>query len=139
MRSGRIDHGDLVHLVALFYFIDHGHASFNLAEDRVDSVEVWLGSEVVATGSGSSKQVAEQMAARFVKEGKAAARLNHPGIVTLYEMGEEDGNALLVTELVDGSTLAELNRELGDISADLAALTSKWEEETSKLLAMDAS
>jgi len=31
-----------------------------------------------------------------------------PAIVTLYEMGEEDGNALLVTELVDGSTLARL-------------------------------
>ena len=41
-------------------------------------------------------------------------------------MGEEDGNALLVTELVDGSTLAQLNRdgtlsdrEIGEIGADL--------------------
>lgn len=63
---------------------------------------------------------------RVLREAQAAARLNHPGIVTLYEMGEEDGNALLVTELVDGSTLAELNRdgtlsdrELGEIGADL--------------------
>ncbi len=63
---------------------------------------------------------------RVLREAQAAARLNHPGIVTLYEMGEEDGNALLVTELVDGSTLAELNRdgtlsdrEVGEIGADL--------------------
>src|SRR6478672_13328303 len=63
---------------------------------------------------------------RVLREAQAAARLNHPGIVTLYEMGEEDGNALLVTELVDGSTLAQLNRdgtlsdrELGEIGADL--------------------
>jgi len=63
---------------------------------------------------------------RVLREAQAAARLNHPGIVTLYEMGEEDGNALLVTELVDGSTLAELNREsslgdreIGEIGADL--------------------
>ena len=42
----------------------------------------------------------------MLREAQAAARLNHPGIVTLYEIGEEDGNALLVTELVDGSTLA---------------------------------
>jgi serine/threonine protein kinase len=63
---------------------------------------------------------------RVLREAQAAARLNHPGIVTLYEMGEEDGNALLVTELVDGATLAELNRdgtlsdrELGEIGADL--------------------
>jgi eukaryotic-like serine/threonine-protein kinase len=63
---------------------------------------------------------------RVMREAQAAARLNHPGIVTLYEMGEEDGNALLVTELVDGDTLAELNRdgalsdrEIGEIGADL--------------------
>jgi serine/threonine protein kinase len=63
---------------------------------------------------------------RVLREAQAAARLNHPGIVTLYEMGEEDGNALLVTELVDGSTLAQLNRdgtlsdrEIGEIGADL--------------------
>jgi serine/threonine protein kinase len=63
---------------------------------------------------------------RVLREAQAAARLNHPGIVTLYEMGEEDGSALLVTELVDGSTLAELardgalsDREVGEIGADL--------------------
>jgi serine/threonine protein kinase len=63
---------------------------------------------------------------RVLREAQAAARLNHPGIVTLYEMGEEDGNALLVTELVDGTTLARLtrdgalsDREIGEIGADL--------------------
>jgi serine/threonine protein kinase len=63
---------------------------------------------------------------RVLREAQAAARLNHPGIVTLYEIGEEDGNALLVTELVDGSTLDRHNgegslsdREIGEIGADL--------------------
>src|SRR5215218_4716510 len=63
---------------------------------------------------------------RVLREAQAAARLNHPGIVTLYEMGEEDGNALLVTELVEGPTLARLahngdlsDREIGEIGADL--------------------
>ena len=63
---------------------------------------------------------------RVLREAQAAARLNHPGIVTLYEMGEEDGNALLVTEHVDGDTLAALSRrgelsdrEIGEIGADL--------------------
>ena len=63
---------------------------------------------------------------RVLREAQAAARLNHPGIVTLYELGEEDGNALLVTELVEGSTLARLShngelcdREIGEIGADL--------------------
>lgn len=63
---------------------------------------------------------------RVMREAQAAARLNHPGIVTLYEIGEEAGSTLLVTELVDGSTLATLNsdrslsdREIGEIGADL--------------------
>jgi serine/threonine protein kinase len=63
---------------------------------------------------------------RVLREAQAAARLNHPGIVTLYEMGEEDGNALLVTEMVEGDTLARLSadgalsdREIGEIGADL--------------------
>jgi eukaryotic-like serine/threonine-protein kinase len=63
---------------------------------------------------------------RVLREAQAAARLNHPGIVTLYELGEEEGNALLVTELVEGSTLARLSqngqlsdREIGEIGADL--------------------
>jgi serine/threonine protein kinase len=63
---------------------------------------------------------------RVLREAQAAARLNHPGIVTLYEMGEEEGSALLVTELVDGETLARQgpdgslsDREIGEIGADL--------------------
>ena len=68
----------------------------------------------------------ETGSARVLREAQAAARLNHPGIVTLYEMGEEGGSALLVTELVDGETLDELNaggslsdRDVGEIGADL--------------------
>jgi eukaryotic-like serine/threonine-protein kinase len=67
-----------------------------------------------------------EAARRVLREAQAAARLNHPGIVTLYELGEEGGNALLVTELVEGSTLAQLSqegalsdREIGEIGADL--------------------
>jgi eukaryotic-like serine/threonine-protein kinase len=67
-----------------------------------------------------------QCCSRVLREAQAAARLNHPGIVTLYELGEEDGNALLVTELVEGSTLSRLaragqlsDREIGEIGADL--------------------
>jgi eukaryotic-like serine/threonine-protein kinase len=63
---------------------------------------------------------------RVLREAQAAARLNHPGIVTLYEMGEEDGSALLVTELVEGATLDRMrrtgelsDREVGEIGADL--------------------
>jgi hypothetical protein len=61
------------------------------------------------------KEIAGGDARRVMREAQAAARLNHPGIVTLYELGSEDGRALLVSELVEGATLAELARS-GDLS-----------------------
>ena len=45
---------------------------------------------------------------RVLREAQAAARLNHPGIVTLYELGEDGQRAYLVSELAEGETLDEL-------------------------------
>ncbi len=45
---------------------------------------------------------------RFEREARAAARLTHPGIVTLYEAAIDDVSAYLVSELVRGSTLDQL-------------------------------
>ena len=45
---------------------------------------------------------------RFEREARAAARLAHPGIVTLYEAAVDDEGAYLVSELVYGTTLDEL-------------------------------
>src|SRR5438477_5520080 len=45
---------------------------------------------------------------RFEREARAAARLAHPGIVTLYEAAVDDDGAYLVSELVHGATLDEL-------------------------------
>src|SRR5947199_9344161 len=52
------------------------------------------------------KEIVGDDARRILREAQAAARLNHPGIVTLYELGSEDGRALLVSELVEGGSLA---------------------------------
>jgi hypothetical protein len=72
------------------------------------------------------KEIEHAGAERVLREAQAAARLNHPAIVTLYELGERDGHALLVSELVSGKTLDRMardgavsDRDVAEIGADL--------------------
>lgn len=49
----------------------------------------------------------EALLARFVQEAKAASALNHPNILTVYEVGEYDGRHYIASEYIDGKTLRE--------------------------------
>lgn len=44
---------------------------------------------------------------RFMREARSAAQFNHPNIVPLFEVGQHESNAYIVSELVEGSTLAD--------------------------------
>lgn len=52
--------------------------------------------------------VLEEMGRRFVAEGRAAARLNHPNVVTIHAADVWDGRPAIVMELVEGATLTAL-------------------------------
>ncbi|MCH7960277.1 MAG: serine/threonine protein kinase, partial [Candidatus Hydrogenedentes bacterium] len=50
--------------------------------------------------------------ARFDREAKAVAALNHSNILTIYDVGSDDGTDYVVTELLEGETLSDtLDRE----------------------------
>src|SRR6516164_2741654 len=72
-------------------------------------------------------ELAVQVMARFKNEAKAAGRLLHPNIVSVYEYGEDETNAFIVMEYVEGTGLRDyLNRkaafDLGQITAIMTQL-----------------
>ena len=53
----------------------------------------------------------------FLREAKSAAKLNHPNIVTVFDAGEQDGRFYIAMEYVDGTTLKEILKRRGQVSA----------------------
>jgi serine/threonine protein kinase len=65
---------------------------------------------------------------RFVQEAKAASALNHPNIVTIYEVDESASTSFIATEFIEGSTLRERMRthamtplEVVDVAVQVSA------------------
>ena len=77
--------------------------------------------KVIATRVGAVSASSEELEARFLREARVAARINHPGVVTVYDAGREGDSLYLVMELIEGESLAErLSR--GDYPTQTEAL-----------------
>ena len=63
----------------------------------------------------------DPMIRRAFREARAAARLRHPGIVTVHDVVTEDGRPWIVMELIDGPSLAAAVREHGSLTEHRAA------------------
>ncbi|MBC6451043.1 serine/threonine-protein kinase [Actinokineospora xionganensis] len=75
----------------------------------------------LASPPGSSAEEAARAKERAVREGRIAARLQHPGAVTVYDVADDDGRPVLVMEYVPGQNLAELIAGRGALPADEVA------------------
>lgn len=78
--------------------------------------EVWLPS----AGDGPIEP-SDPAVRRVIREAQAAARLRHPGIITVHDVIEEDGRPWIVMELVDGRSLADVITAQGLLSERQAA------------------
>jgi eukaryotic-like serine/threonine-protein kinase len=92
-----------------------GMAEVFLASDRL------LGRQVAVKVIRDRFADDEKFLARFRREARAAAALNHPNVVAVHDVGIHEGNPFLVTELVDGRTLAEVVRDRGSLLPERAA------------------
>jgi predicted Zn-dependent peptidase/predicted Ser/Thr protein kinase len=64
----------------------------------------------------------ETASARLVREARALAKLRHPNVVTIYEVGRDDGDAFVAMELVEGTTLRDWLQQEHSIDECLAVL-----------------
>ena len=91
-----------------------GMATVELAEDTE------LRRKVAIKRLSASLAGDEVLQERFFREARLAAALSHPNLVSVYDVGDEDGLPYIVMEYVEGETLAELMRREGPIDADRA-------------------
>ena len=65
-----------------------------------------------------------EYAIRFLREAKAAGALNHPNIVTIYDVGEVESHPYIAMELIDGHALNEIVTDKGALPpADVTAIS----------------
>ncbi len=77
-----------------------------LAEDRRLGRKVAVKLLRIVSGIGI-KDLDPEVARRFVQEGRALGRIRHPSVLEVFSFGETEDGPYLVTEFLEGSTLAE--------------------------------
>jgi hypothetical protein len=65
--------------------------------------------------------VIDEVRARFLREARSAGRLNHPNIVTIFDVGQEGGAAYIAMELLEGPSLHQMLKERRPIPFHSAA------------------
>jgi tRNA A-37 threonylcarbamoyl transferase component Bud32 len=62
--------------------------------------------KLIAARTAHVPVAAEELEARFMREARVSARINHPGVVMVHDAGREGESLYLVMELIDGESLA---------------------------------
>lgn len=95
-------------------------AEHTLLDKRVAIKELFVGEWCNREQSGSisvavtgRKPMVDRLHRKFIEEARAQSRMNHPGIVKVTDVFEENGTAYYVMDFIDGESLADRLRRLG--------------------------
>jgi len=94
-----------------------GEGSFGVVFAAHDTV---LNREVAIKLLTAKHAFDPQILSRFLQEATAAARITHPGIVTMFDCGHIDGTAFIAMELLKGETLTSRLARSGRLAPDTA-------------------
>ncbi len=101
-----------------------GRGGMGVVWQAVDEV---LGRDVAVkelrTYTDSSAPELAELTLRMQREARAAARVRHPGVVSVHDIAEHEGRPVIVMELVDGPSLADVLAERGTVDPREAART----------------
>ena len=70
----------------------------------------------VTIGTQSKKTLVEKLKNKFIDEAKALCKLQHPGIVRVFDVFEENGTAYYVMDYVDGLSLSGILKQRGTLT-----------------------
>ncbi|MCG8423653.1 MAG: protein kinase [Proteobacteria bacterium] len=102
---GPLRAGESLGRYTILHTLGHGgmgvvYAAYDSGLDRKVALKLLCGRD----GDGS---VSNPESARFLREARAMARLNHPNVITVYDAATESGRDYVAMEFVDGPSLAE--------------------------------
>ncbi|MEV4614420.1 serine/threonine-protein kinase [Kitasatospora sp. NPDC049258] len=80
-----------------------------------------LRTDQLAAAEGSGSGPRDELRRRFLRECRTTAALDHPGLVAVFDAGEDQGELYLVMQRVPGLSLADLLAEEGPLPVDRAA------------------
>lgn len=75
-------------------------------------------SSIVTVPSTGSVELVEKFRQKFIKEAKNISKLNHPHIIKVLDVFEENGTAYYVMEYIDGGSLSDLIEKKGRLSEE---------------------
>lgn len=99
-----------------------GRGGMSMVYEAVDNrIGRRVALKVLALQMPASPEAQDARVARFKREARAIARLSHPNIVAVYDIGDENGQHFIVMEFLEGETLRERTTQ-GPVAPQKAAV-----------------